>query len=293
MSRLVSTVKGAVQGVGQDQVLTHAAALAFYTALSLPPLLVLLAWALGSLGGDAEAFLASEAEALAGADARELVRSVLDSADREVRVDGPSGWLGLGALLFAASGVFSQLQNALNRVWLVQADPASGVRGWLRKRFLSLGIVGVVAFLLAVSLASSVFVERVGVGTGGGAIARAVDLGANWAVFSLLFVVVFRVLPDARVPWKEAAGGACLTGALFIGGKSLVSLYLARKGLSASYGAAGSAVVVLAWVYFSGVILLMGAELTQAWIRAGDRRIEPEAHAYKVQPRQRVGEVEA
>lgn len=284
MKKALAVLRKAALDVKDDKVLTFAAALAFYTALSLPPLLVLLAWALGALDSDAEQFLQRQATALAGREAGSLVDSVLGSTDRKVSLGGPSGWLGLGALLLAASGVFTQLQAALNRVWEVEAAPGGGVQAWLRKRLTSFGLVGVLAFLMAVSLIASTALSGLGIDDGSGWLARTMDTVASLVVFTLLFTMVFKFLPDVVIRWRDVLGGAMVTAILFSGGRAIVGAYLARKGLSTDYGAAGSAVVVLAWVYFSGIILLVGAEITQAWLALSGRAIEPNEYARRIEP---------
>lgn len=280
MPRLFEIVRQTARDVGRDRVLTYAAALAFYTALSLPPLLVILVWLLGAVSPGAEGHLEAEAAQLVGQDGAHLVGAILDNADQRVALGaGVSGWVSAGALLFAASGVFAQLQKALNRIWGVRAKPGSGVLTWLRKRGLSLGLVGVLAFLAAVSLFASALLASVGFGDGEGALARVVEGVASIGVFGLLFAAVFKWLPDVQMAWRDVIGGALLTAVLFSLSKSLISLYLAQKGLGTAYGAAGSAIVVLAWVYLSGVVVFVGAEITKAWLATGGRMPEPSAIA--------------
>lgn len=281
--RLWELTRRTASNIAEDQVLTHAAALAFYTALSLPPLLVLLIWILGSFSEAIEHQVAAQAAALVGPEGERLVKAILKSSERSVSLRGFSGWLGLGALCFAASGVFAQLQAALNQVWGVGARPGSGLGTWARKRFLSLGLVGVLAFLVAVSLVASALVETMATITGEAAWIQGLNFASSLAVFTLLFAAVFKFLPDAIVAWRDALAGAGVTALLFSITKHLIGYYLAEQGLGRDYGAAGSAIVVLAWVYLNGAVLLIGAEVTQTWATSRGRRIKPNEHAIRVE----------
>lgn len=285
MKRILQVAKQAAHDVGEDKVFTYSAALAFYTSLSLPPLLVILAWALGGVSPGAESHLEREAASLVGEEGAVLVNSILSNADDRVALGrGVSGWIGLGALLFAASGVFTQLQMALNRIWEVRAKPGAGWKTWLRKRFLSLGIVGVLAFLIAVSLTATTVMSALGLGPGEDLAARVLHGTISIMVFTLLFAAVFKLLPDVRMAWRDVFGGAVVTAILFSVSKHAIGFYLAKKGIGTTYGAAGSAVVVLAWVYFSGVVVFIGAEITQAWLKTSGRALAPNKHAEAIGP---------
>lgn len=277
----VRVLKLAGKDIGNDRVMTHAAALAFYTALSLPPLLVLLVWTLSSIGARAEQSLRTQATELIGQSGGELVDSILTSADRNVGLTGLSGILGLFALLFAASGVFAQLQAALNVIWDVEPKPGAGILGWLRKRLLSIGLIGVVAFLALVSLAASTLIGALGLDDGAGIVSRLANMLISMGVFTLLFAAIFKLLPDVLIRWRDVWGGALFTALLFSIGKWGIGVYLSAKGIGSDYGAAGSAIVVLAWVYFSGAIVFIGAEVTQAWLRVNGRRLIPDEHAVR------------
>ena len=284
MRRFLQVARVAVQEIREDRILTYAAAVAFYAALSLPPILVTLLWAIGLTASGAEEHLRQQAELLVGADGRRLVDSVLASADRQaVRLDGVAGTISTVALLFAATGVFAQLQRALNRIWDVEAKPGRGVWMWVRRRLLSLGLLGTLAFLMLVSLTASTAVSAIGIAQGGTALAEIASHATTIAVFTLLFAAVFRFLPDVHIRWRDVWGGAFATAILFAIGKALIGLYLANKGLGASYGAVGPAIVVLAWVYFSSAIVFVGAEITQAWLLVAGRRLEPNEYAAKVE----------
>lgn len=284
MRRFLRVARVALEEIREDRILTYAAAVAFYAALSLPPILVILLWAIGLTSSGAEDLLKDQAELLVGADGRRLVDSVLASADRQVvRLDNVAGTISTIALVFAATGVFAQLQRALNTIWDVEAKAGRGVWHWVRRRLLSLGLLGTLAFLMLVSLTASTAVSAVGIAKGGTVGAEIASHATTIVVFTLLFAAVFKFLPDVRSRWRDVWGGAFVTAVLFAIGKALIGLYLANRGLGASYGAVGPAIVVLAWVYFSAAIVFVGAEITQAWLIVAGRRLEPNDYAVKVE----------
>lgn len=278
MTRLWRVLRRAVTASIEDRVLTYAAALSFYSALSIPPLVVFLLWALGSISPGAEDHLRREAVSLIGEDGGVVIDSVLENADRRVSFNGISAIVSTAALIFAASGVFRQLQLTLNRLWGVRANP-EGILAWVRKRLGSLAIVGLLAFLMLISLGASVVVSAAGFGLSESALVRVLNWLVSVGVFTVLFAATFRYLADVRMRWRDVWGGAAVTAVLFALGKSAIGLYLARRGVGSDYGAAGSAIVMLVWAYFSSAILFVGAEITQAWIETSGRRLEPTENA--------------
>jgi len=279
MSKLLTVLKNAARQSVADEVLTYAAALAFYTALSLPPLLVILLWILGGISDGAEEHLRSEAELLMGGDGAAAIDTILENAEDRVDLTGLSGLISTIALLFAATGVFSRLQAALNEIWEVRPKGSVGWWVWLRKRLLSLGLLGVVSFLMLVSLAASTFLGMLDVSFGADLLASTLNTVFTVVVFTLLFAAVYRLLPDVDMRWRDVWGGALLTACLFGVGKWGIGAYLSHRGLGNQYGVAGSAIVLLVWVYFSAILVLVGAEITQAWLAESGRVLEPNAHA--------------
>lgn len=185
---------------------------------------------------------------------------------------------GLIVLLFGASGVFAQLQDALNTIWEVAPKPGSGWKEMLRDRFLSLTMVLGVGFLLLVSLLVSAAISAaIGfVGDFAGAlIGHFANLVVSFAVVTILFAMIFKVLPDVKIAWRDVWLGAGTTAGLFVLGKLAVGLYLARSGVASAYGAASSLVIILLWVYYSSQILLLGAEFTQVYANQFGSHIEP------------------
>lgn len=279
---------GTLRAFVRDGALSLAAAIAFYSVLSLAPVALLLVSAGGLVWDDAavRSEIVAQSERLAGPAGSKIVETVLRNASRP-----GGGWMAAvgGALvLFAATTVFAQIQYALNRVWGVRSRP--GIRVWplIRARIISLGIIVTVGLLLLTSLiASSVvsFLEtKLTESTlpGGTVLWRIASFGASLVVFAVLFGMLFRMLPDVRVAWRDVAIGAILTAVLFAIGKELVGLYLGRSSFTSAYGAAGSLVALLAWVYYVSILLLVGAEFTQAYARNRGRRITPKPWADRI-----------
>jgi len=248
------------------------AAMAFYTALSLAPLLLVVIGIAGLAYGEAAARgeIAHQISNLIGKEQAEVVQEMLKkSAHRG------SGLLatviGIVTLLVGATGLFAELQGALDAVWNVKPDETkSGIWATVKDRLLSFAMIGVMAFLLLVSLVFSAVVSGLG-----GAFERwlpyssvwlqAANVAASLLVTALMFATIFKVLPHARPAWSDVWVGAALTAVLFTLGKYLIGLYLGRASVGSTFGAAGSFVVLLVWVYYSTQILLLGAEFTQVY----------------------------
>ena len=199
--------------------------------------------------------------------------------------------IGIALALFGASGVFGQLQDALNTIWGVKAKPRAGIWGFLRSRFLSFAMVGGVCFLLLVSLT----LESVLKGfshyvqsalPGGIVIALAVYWIFDLAVVILLFAIIFKFLPDAQIQWRDVWIGAAMTAIFFAIGKWALGLYLGSGSAASAYGAASSLITLLLWVYYSSQILLFGAEFTQVYAQRAGRGVAPDEHAVRVETKE-------
>jgi len=257
-----------------------AAALSYYTLLSLAPL-VLMTVALAGLLFDrvtVESRVVTEIGLLVGADGREVVQTVLRHA-RDPEKGTASVAIGVAVLVFGATTVFVQLQSSLNRIWKVD-DHARGSVLWVlvAERLRSLAMLLAVGFLLLVSLIVSAAVAAFGdtaVGHAGDTarMLAGVNLLVSLAVITLLFAAIFKVLPDAPVAWRDASVGAIVTAVLFTIGKGLIGLYLGRASIGSPYGAAGSLVVMTVWVFYASMIVFFGAELT--YVRARRRGAAP------------------
>lgn len=272
----------------EDQVPVLAAALAYYAVFSIAPLLLIVIGVLGLVLGEnaAQSTLMDQVRNAVGPQAADAIQGILQNMDRQ---GGGviATVIGVVTLIVGATGVFAQLQNALNTIWEVKPDPEkSGVRHIIAVRLLSLGMILVIGLLLLVSLVLSAVLSALGEGIagalpGGAWLWRGVDLLVSLAVITLLFAMIFKVLPDARIAWRDVWVGAALTALLFVIGKFALGLYLGNSGVASSYGAAGSLVVLLLWVYYSMQILLFGGEFTQVYAKRTGSRIEPADNAVR------------
>jgi membrane protein len=279
----LKVVKGTVHGAAEDDLMTHAAAVAFYSALSFAPMLVLLLWLVTSLQPAWQQQLIGSLNSLVGARASDAVKLVINNAEERPELGHWAGILGLLVALIGASTVFAQLQLAINRVWNLKAAPRNAIFSWLLTRMHALGLLLTLAFLLIVSLVASaaiaLFVHNDTLAW------EAIEAVAALVLFGLVFASMYKVLPDARIDWRDTLLGGLFTAVLFAIGKFGISLYLSHSDVGGAYGPAGSVVVLLVWVYYSVVILLLGAELTQNVAQVRGVPIRPNAHAEVVPPR--------
>lgn len=276
----------------EDKVSRLAAALSFFSILSLVPLLLLIVSVVGLFIGEGrtEEAVVERAGSLVGESGRELVRIVLSNADRSAG-GVLSAVVGFAILVFGATGVVTQLQEALNAIWGVESAEG-GVRGFIRKRLLSFGAVLGVGFLLLVSLgfgaAVSVIAGLVGDPLGNAELVlRLMDVGSSLVLFTGLFAFMFKFLPDAVIAWRDVGVGALVTAVLLVVGKLLIGIYLSSSSTASTYGAFGTLVAVLIWIYYSAQIMFLGAEFTQVYAHRHGSRIVPEAHA-RWRPGERV-----
>jgi membrane protein len=262
-----------------DKAPMHGAALAFYSMLSLAPLLLIAIAIAGAVFGEqaARGEVMTQVKDMIGEEGGRAVEATLASA-RQPETGLVATVIGVGTLLFGAAGVFGQLKDSLNTIWNVKPRPASGVLGFLRSQVLSFGMVLGIAFLLMVSLiVSSILSGLEGYARdwlGGYApLAQALNQLVSLGVYVLLFALIYRVLPEVEITWKDVWTGAIITSVLFLVGKYLIGLYLGKASVGSAYGAAGSLVVVLVWVYYSAQILFFGAEVTQVYTNRYGSRI--------------------
>lgn len=269
--------KRALAGFVDDNVMALAASLAFYTLLSFAPLLLLLVWLASLLGYDLQQSVTEQIAGIAGPGARTAAQAVFDSADSHQGLGNIAGLIGLLISLVGATTVFAQLQAALNRIWGIRSRPGRALWGWLRRRVLSIGVIGAVVFVLIVSLMVSSLLGAML--KNHGALWDVINQVVTTVVFAFLFALLFRYLPDARLPWPRLLRGGIVTAILFAIGKWLIGYYLSSGNVGSAYGAAGSLVALLIWVYYSGAIFLFGAEVVQAWAAERGESIRPVAHA--------------
>ena len=263
-------VKRAAVKWNADDCLTLGAALAYYTVFSLAPILVIVIAVAGAVFGQdaAQGEIVDQIRGLVGDDGATAIQSLIESAGRQ-GASGRATLIGLLVLLFGSTSAFSQLQSALNRIWEVKPEARSGIWEMIRARFLSFAAVLGTGFLLSVSLVVSAGVAAFGrVGWGWvpaiGPLVELADFLGSMLVHTLLFAMIFRLLPDAEIRWREVWLGAGVTAGLFFVGKLAIGVYLGTSEVGAAYGAAGWVILVLAWVYYSAQIVLFGAEFTRA-----------------------------
>jgi membrane protein len=289
---VLRALKSAIKDFIDDNCLSMAAALSFYTVFSLPGILVIVIRVAGYFYGEQEmqGELAGQIRGLIGTRASGQVDVMIQNANAGVSGGTLATVFGIGALAFAATTALAQLQQALNRAWEVQPDPESGgVRNFLMKRVLSFGMIVGVAFLLLVSLVVSAVLAIVAnhvntyfpAGVSGN-LMRILNFFGSLLIVAFLFAAMYKVLPDAEIGWGDVAVGAIFTAVLFGGGKFLVSLYLGRSDVVSAFGAAGSLAIILLWTYYSSAIILLGAEFTQAWVQSQGREIMPQKGAVRV-----------
>ena len=266
---LWTVLKESVSAYIDDGALSKGAAIAFYTILSLGPVLLICVAIAGLVFGRAAAqgAIIGQLQGIMGEEAAKAVQAMIASAG-----DRKSGiWatvIGFGTLLLTASGVFGEMQSALNMIW--KAKPRPGISGLVRARAASLGLVATMGFLLLVSLVVAAALSALGnqlnsILPGADVLLQVVNFVISFAMVSALFAAIYKILPDRRLNWSDMIVGAVGTALLFEVGKTLIGLYLGSSSVASSYGAAGALVIVLLWIYYSSQIFLLGAEFTKVW----------------------------
>jgi membrane protein len=286
---IVAILKTAASNWMEDHAPTLGAALAYYTIFSLAPLLIIAIGIAGLVFGReaAQGQIFDQLRSLLGDAGGKAMQDMVQNATAKPTTGLVATVIGVVTLLFGASGVFGQLQTSLNTIWGVQPKPGRGVLGILRDRFLSFGFILVVGFLLLVSLLLTAMIAIVGQWFGGmslgmEALAHILNLVLSLAVITLLFAMIFKFLPDARIAWRDVWIGALITAALFTAGKFALGLYLGKSGVASTYGAAGSLIVLLLWIYYSAQILFFGAEFTKAYAHRSGSAVHPTDNAVAV-----------
>jgi membrane protein len=261
-----------------DKVPRLGAALAFYTALSLAPLLVVVLATAGLFYGAAavQGEIVWEIQSLVGREGAKFIQAIIAGAAHRPTTGIIATVLGLITLLFGASSAFVELQDALNTIWHVSVDPGrSGLASiftMIKVRALSFGLVLGIGFLLLVSLVVSAWIAAAEQFFGNilpmpEPVLHLINLLVSFLVITFLFAVIFKVLPDVQLKWSDVAIGAAITSLLFSAGKFLIGLYLGKSTIASSYGAAGSFLIVLLWVYYSAQVFFLGAEFTKVYTR--------------------------
>lgn len=274
----------------KDKVPRHGAALAYYTVLSLVPLLVVIIAIIGLIFGHevGQGYILEQIGSLVGPQSAEAIKEMIQRAS-EPSTGIVATVLAGGTLLLGASAVFAQLQDSLNSIWGVEPKEGRGLWGLIRDRFMSVAALLGTGFLLLVSLVLSGALAAFGNWFGGWLpapeiVLHLLELLISLVVITGLFAMIFKILPDAQVAWSNVWIGAALTSLLFTMGKFVIGLYLGKSDVGSAYGAAGSLVIVLIWVYYSAQILLFGAEFTQVYANRVGARIVPSENAVVEDP---------
>ena len=300
MGKAVEIIKETFAEWNADNAPRLGAALAFYTILSLAPLLVVAISIAGLVFGDdaARGQIVAQFQGLVGQQGAEAVQTMIQNANKPA-TGIVATVLGIITLLFSASGVFGELQSSLNEIWDIKPKPSKGIMDTIKQRFFSFSLVLGTGFLLLVSLVLSAalagfygVIERYFPGMG--IIGTILNFLISLLVTTLLFAAIYKLLPDAEITWKDAFIGATATALLFSIGRYLIGLYLGRASVGSAFGAAGTLVVLLIWIYYSAQILFMGAEFTQVYAnRLGSRIAAEVEHGADVLPDAPKPQVEA
>jgi membrane protein len=286
---MLSLLKQTASEWMEDDAPTLGAALAYYTVFSLAPLMTIAIAMAGFFFGKeaAQGQIFDELRVLLGEEGGKAVEEMVQSANAQPTVGIVATIISVVMLLVGASGVFGQLQASLNTIWGVKPKPGRGVFGIIQDRLLSFGFTLVVGFLLLVSLLLTAGIALVadwvgGLMPGSETIAQMLNILFSLAMITLLFAMIFKFLPDAKIAWRDVWIGAFITAALFTIGKFALGIYLGKSGVASSYGAAGSLIVLLLWVYYSSQILFFGAEFTQVYANRFGTRVAPADNAVPV-----------
>jgi membrane protein len=277
----------AARGWSRDNVPRLGASLAYYSLFSLAPMLLIVIALAGTLfGADAvRGEIVAQLDGLIGTEGAEAVQALLEGAWRE-RSTLPAVIVGTVTFLLASTGAFLEMQHALNTIFRVESEPGSAVKEMVKDRLQAFGMVLVIGFLLMVSLAVSAVLAALSswIGTRFVSISgawHAIDWIVSLGIITVLFGMLYRYLPDGRLPWRDVWIGAAVTAILFTTGKELIGLYLGRSSITSSYGAAGSVMVLLLWVYYSAQLVLFGAEFTRVLGAERGRSPTPKSFARK------------
>ena len=270
---ILSMLKEAAGEWGNDKASRLAAALSYYTIFSIAPLLIIAIAVAGLVFGHEAASnqIFDQVRGFVGDGGAQAIQAMVASADKK-GAGIVATLVGIATLLVGASGAIGQLQTALNTIWEVEPKPGQGIKGFLRTRVLTFSMVLVIAFMLLVSLVLSAGLSGAGhyldsVLAIPAALLQALNFTVSFLVISVLFAMIYKFLPDVEIKWKDVWIGGAVTSLLFSIGKFLIGLYLGRGSVTSAFGAAGSLVVILIWIYYSSQILFFGAEFTNVWAK--------------------------
>jgi membrane protein len=284
LSQQWKMIKAAVKAWVDDYAPSMGAALSYYTLFSLAPLLIIVIAVAGMVFGQeaAQGEIVAQLRGIMGEEGAVAVEGMLKAA-REPTRGVVATIVGIAILLLGATAIFGELQSALDRIWRVPAPKEeSGIWHLLRTRLLSFGLVFGLGFLLVVSLVVSAALAALGKWWGGwfqgwDVLLEILNFAVSFGIFTLLFAMIYKIMPRANISWRDVWTGAAVTALLFTIGKVLIGLYLGKSSLASGFGAAGSLVVLIAWVYYSAQIFLFGAEYTWVYANRHGSRVQTPA----------------
>lgn len=286
LKQFILLMRETVREWSDDGAASVAAALAYYTIFSLAPLLIILALAVGAFLDQKtiEQDILGNVEMTVGSDAARTLRDLIATEDgARTRSDVIGTIIWFSVMLWGASGIFAQLQKALNKIWEVRGKPGRSPLVFIKDRLLSFGVVIFAAALLLATMLintglSTLLVKNT---TAGQLIhlVRPLQVLVTLSMITVLFATLFKVLPDVTLRWKDVWVGAAFTAVLFFVGQFVVGLYIANANVGTVFGAAGSLTVILVWIYYSAQILLFGAEFTEVWARHHGVSLQPDGDA--------------
>lgn len=280
-------LKDSFKGFSDDKVAKLGGSLAYFTIFSLGPMLIVVIFIAGLILGKqaVEGSLYGQMQELVGEGAAIQLQQIIKNASVSGR-GNIAAIIGIVTLLIGATTVFAEIQDSINTIWHLKLKPKQGIMRTLKKRLLSFGVIASLGFLLLVSLAASAIIEGLGKGLRdmipgiGVVVFYIISQALTLAVATLLFAIIFKILPDANLRWKDVWPGAIATAVLFMIGRFAISFYIGKSDFGTTYGAAGSLVVLLVWVYYSSLILYFGAEFTKAYTLNFGSGIQPKSYAY-------------
>jgi membrane protein len=281
-----SSIKDSFKGFSDHKVTKLSASLAYYTTFSLGPLMIVIIFIAGKFLGEeaVQGGIYTQMKSFIGVNAAEQIQTIIKNA----AINGKSGIaaiIGIVTLLIGATTVFGEIQDSINSIWGVKAKPKAGMMRLVMTRVLSFGMIASLGFLLLVSLAVTAVVESIGnrlkemfpdVTV---VLLYIVNLVLTLGTITVLFAIIFKVLPDIRIKWKAIWPGAIATAILFMIGKFLISVYISKSNIGSTYGTAGSLVILIVWIYYSSIILYFGAEFTKSYALQKGVRIVPTEYA--------------
>lgn len=289
MLKILKLIKQTFEGFSNDNAFKLSASLSYYTLFSLAPMLLIFLSVVGFFyGQDAiRGQLYGQIDGLVGREAAIQVQEMVQKAQLSGKT-GFAGIVGIIMLFVGATGVFAEIQDSINQIWSLKAKPKNGIIKYLTNRFLSFSLIVSFGFLFIVSLLVNTLLDafslRLSVLFSESTVYlfTAINLGVIWVVMTVLFAIIFKVLPDGKVANKDALMGAGVTALLFMVGKYLIGFYLGQSNISDVYGAAGSIVILLTWVYYSSMILFLGAEFTKVYAMEFGEGIKPASYTVLV-----------